>query len=93
MAPRRQMRSDWRCLPWWRKAALCCAQPTLLYVLAFGAIGSIFLIAAPLLDADLRFVGLILVGVSAAMLLIFLALAYRAFGRDGPRPPDCSSDG
>jgi hypothetical protein len=86
-----QTRNDWNCLPWWRKAALCCAQPTALYVLAFGIIGLLFLLGAPMLDPDLRVVGLILIGVAAGMLVIYLFLAFRAFHRRGARPPECES--
>jgi hypothetical protein len=64
----------------------------LLYVLALGGIGLLFLIAAPALDPDLAIVGLILIGVAAAMAVIFIVLAYRRLKRHGQRPPECSSD-
>jgi hypothetical protein len=64
----------------------------LVYVLGFAGVGVGFMLAAPALDPDLGTVGLILVVVAGAMLAIYLALAYRAFRRRGPRPPECTPD-
>jgi len=72
----------WRGLPWWRKALMCCAQPTFTYSLLFALVGAAFLLAAPLLDPDLAVVGLILLAVAVLMFATFWVLAYRAFGRD-----------
>jgi hypothetical protein len=69
----------WRGLPWWRKARICCAQPTFAYSLLFVLVGGGFLLAAPLLDRDLAVVGSILVAVGVFMFLTFWVLAYRAF--------------
>jgi hypothetical protein len=71
----------WRTLPWWRKARLCCAQPTFAYSLLFGLVGVGFLLAAPVLDPDLAVVGGILLAVAVLMFATFWLLAYRAFGR------------
>jgi hypothetical protein len=71
----------WRSLPWWRKARLCCGQPTFAYSLLFALVGGGFLLAAPLLDPDLAVVGLILVSVAVFMFATFWLLAYRAFAR------------
>ena len=57
----------WRSLPWWRKARLCCGQPTFAYSLVFALVGGGFLVAAPLLDPDLAVVGLILLAVAVFM--------------------------
>jgi len=75
----------WRKLPWWRKARICCGQPTFAYSLLFALVGGAFLIAAPLLDADLAVIGLILLAVAVLMLVTFWLLAYRAFGRNEDR--------
>jgi hypothetical protein len=72
----------WNRLPWWRKAYLCCSQPTISYSLIFGALGIAFLIGAHFLDADMAPIGLILIAVAIGMLLMYLILAYRAFGGD-----------
>jgi hypothetical protein len=75
----------WRSLPWWRKARLCCGQPTFAYSLVFALVGGGFLVAAPLLDPDLAVVGLILLAAAVFMLVTFWILAYRAFARHRPR--------
>jgi hypothetical protein len=82
----------WGGLPWWRKAQICCSQPTFAYSLLFALIGTGFLVAAPLLDPDLAIVGLVLLAVAVLMQLTFWWLAYRAFGgrrrrRDSDRRP------
>jgi hypothetical protein len=75
----------WRGLPWWRKARICCGQPTFAYSILFALVGSGFLLAAPLLDPNLAVVGVILVAVAVFMLVTFWILAYRAFGRERGR--------
>jgi len=70
----------WERLPWWRKAAMCCAQPTIFYSLMFAAIGGLFLLGAAVLDPDMAPIGLILIGVAVAMVVVYFVLAYRAFG-------------
>lgn len=72
----------WRGLPWWRKARICCGQPTFIYSLLLGLVGASFLLAAPLLDPDLAVVGMILLGVAVLMLVTFWLLAYHVFGRE-----------
>ena len=71
----------WRQMPWWQKAAVCCAQPTLFYSLMFAFVGLLFLLGAYYLDPDMWTVGLILILISAVMIITYLVLAYRAFGR------------
>lgn len=83
---------QWKCLPWWKKAAMCCAQPTIFYVLMFVGIGILFVAGAPLLDPDLAVIGLILIGVGFAMMLVYGLLAYRSFGGRHAGSPDCRSD-
>jgi membrane protein implicated in regulation of membrane protease activity len=90
-ARRLQPIPDWQRLPWWRKASICCGQPTFVYSLLFALVGGGFLLIAPLLDPDLAIVGLILVAVAVVMLLTFWLLAFRAFARErrrsgGPKP-------
>jgi hypothetical protein len=68
-------------MPWLQKAAVCCSQPTLFYSLMFAFVGLLFLLGAFYLDPDMWTVGLILILVSAVMLITYLVLAYRAFGR------------
>ncbi|MFP4247729.1 MAG: hypothetical protein ACLFQ1_11185 [Halochromatium sp.] len=87
--PRREQR--WSRMPWWQKAAICCSQPTLFYSLMFAFLGLLFLLGAFSLDPDMWTVGLILILVSAIMLITYLVLAYRAFGRDD-RDDDASID-
>ncbi len=79
--PRSEQR--WRKMPWWQKAAVCCSQPTLFYSLMFAFVGLLFLLGAFYLDPDMWTVGLILILVSVVMLITYLVLAYRAFGREG----------
>jgi uncharacterized membrane protein len=71
----------WRQMPWWQKAAVCCAQPTLFYSLMFAVVGLLFLLGAFYLDPDMWTVGLILILISLVMIVTYLVLAYRAFGR------------
>lgn len=71
----------WRRLAWWQKAAVCCSQPTLFYSLMFAVVGLLFVLAGFYLDSDMWTVGLILILVAAIMLITYLVLAYRAFGR------------
>lgn len=71
----------WRQMPWWQKAAICCSQPTLFYSLMFAFVGLMFMLGAFYLDPDMWTVGLILILVSAVMLITYLVLAYRTFGR------------
>jgi len=71
-----------RRLPWWRQARICCSQPTFAYSLMLTLVGSGFLLASPIVDPDLAFVGSILVATAIFMHAMFWALAYRAFGRD-----------
>lgn len=68
-------------LPWWRKAYVCCGQPTLVYSLMFALVGAGFVVGGFALDPNLTLVGSILVAVSGLMLTTFWLLAYRAFGR------------
>jgi len=75
----------WRDMSWWRKARVCCGQPTFAYSLLFALVGASFLVAAPLLDPDLAVVGLILVAVALFMFATFWFLAYRAFGAERKR--------
>lgn len=84
-------RERWSRMPWWRKAAVCCSQPTLFYAFMFAVVGLLFLLGASYLDPDMWTVGLILILVSAVMLITYLVLAYRAFGR-GDRDDDASVD-
>ena len=48
----------------------------------FAALGIAFLIGAHFLDADTAPIGLILIAVAIGTLLMYLTLAYRAFGGD-----------
>ena len=78
-------RIPWGQMPWWQKAAVCCSQPTLFYSLMFAFVGLLFLLGAFYLDPDMWTVGLILILISAVMVITYLVLAYRAFGREGRR--------
>jgi membrane protein implicated in regulation of membrane protease activity len=78
-------RKNWGQMPWWQKAAVCCSQPTLFYSLMFAFVGLLFLLGAFYLDPDMWTVGLILILISAVMVITYLVLAYRAFGREGRR--------
>ncbi|WP_462321905.1 hypothetical protein [Halochromatium sp.] len=49
----------------------------------FAFVGLLFLLGAFYLDPDMWTVGLILILVSVVMLITYLVLAYRAFGREG----------
>jgi uncharacterized membrane protein YdcZ (DUF606 family) len=80
----------WQGLPWWRKARICCSQPTFAYSLLFALVGGAFLLAAPLLDPDLAVVGAILVAVAALMFVSFWLLAFRAFHSKRPKHDDPS---
>ncbi|MCG6943514.1 MAG: hypothetical protein LJE69_19965 [Thiohalocapsa sp.] len=72
----------WGGFSWWRKARICCGQPTFAYSLLFALVGIAFMLAAPLLDPNLAVVGLILLAVAVFMFATFWLLAYRAFGHD-----------
>ncbi|TVQ85031.1 MAG: hypothetical protein EA400_16605 [Chromatiaceae bacterium] len=84
-ARRLQPIPGWQGLPWWRKARICCSQPTFAYSLLFALVGAGFLLLGPLLDSDLTVVGLILLAVAVFMLATFWLLAYRAFARNDTR--------
>jgi threonine/homoserine efflux transporter RhtA len=71
----------WQQMPWWQKATVCCSQPTLFYSLMFAFVGVLFLLGAFYLDPDMWTVGLILILMSGVMVVTYLVLAYRAFGR------------
>jgi len=77
----------WDCLPWWRKAMACCAQPTVFYSLMFAGIGGLFLVGSAVLDPKMAPIGLLLIAVAVAMDLVYLGLAYHAFSGRGKRPP------
>jgi membrane protein implicated in regulation of membrane protease activity len=70
----------WNRLPWWRKAAVCCAQPTVFYGLMFAAMGALFLVGALVLDPRMAPIGLLLIAVALVMVVAYFILAYRAFG-------------